>query len=136
MGSIVLNDKDKNYDCYTCTNGSKFKREGRDKKYVRERTKALMINKGCTSDAKKPVIRLNNGEKIYRCPKSICDDNDSLSYYSDYSCIRDGIFSYKPTEVTWKWSKALQTVRAELASNERERVNNLKRKSKPPVRRR
>lgn len=130
MGSIVLNDKDKRFDCSNCLSGKDFKKEGRDEAYVKDRIKSRLISKGCTSDTKNPVIRLQDGGKIYRCPKAICDDSGSLSAYSDYSSIRDGLYKSPVYRLTWKWNQTMQTVRAELASNERERYNDITRKSK------
>ena len=89
-----------------------------------------MIGKGCTSDAKQPVFRLEDGHKILRCPRALCDETNSLSVYADYSAINDGLYSYKKSEVTWKWASSMQTVRAELASNQKQRIRDINSKSK------
>lgn len=130
MGSIVIYDKDGRFDCKKCIDGSVWERQGRDVEYINGRIKSKLINKGCTSDAKQPVIRLTDGAKVYRCPRSISDDYNALSIYSDYSAIRDKLFTYSKERVSWKWVQSMQIVRAELASNDKQRYNDIQRQNK------
>ena len=136
MGSIVLNDRERNYDCSKCIDGSNMRKQGRDEAFIAKRIRAKMLGKGCTSDAKQPVFRLTDGQKIYRCPKAVADNTGVLSAYSDYGAIRDGLYTYEKQKISWKWRQVMQTVRAELASNDKQRQIDSRNKSNTPSRKR
>ena len=113
-----------------CLDGSRMREQGRDEEHIRKVTLAKLKRKGCTSDAKNPVFRLIHGGKIYRCPRSTSDSSGGLQYFSIYSAIKDGLFTVSKKEVTWKWLSIMQTVRSELAVNNREEQRDIIRKRK------
>ena len=131
MASIVLADKDKRFDCKTCMDGSNWKAQGRDDAFIDGRIRKKMIGKGCTSETQNPVFRLTNGDKIFRCPRALSDEYDSLSHYRELSALRDGLFHLKESDKPSKWYEVMQVVRAEINAINKPAGNNSK--LPPPV---
>lgn len=115
MASIVLFEKDEaKYNCAKCMDGQNWKAQGRDEEYIKNRIKRRLLAKGCLKDAKAEVLRLNDGKRIYRCPRSIVDGSGALSHFEEVSEIMEGQRTFDPNSKPWKWHSIRRRVQNEI----------------------
>ena len=116
MASVVLYTKvDKaRFGCGHCMDKSDMLAQGRTQEYADDRIKRRLIAKGCLSDSKNVTFRLNDGERIYRCPRAICNETDSIAHYSQFTTIKEGIATYDANRQPWKWHQVIKRVRYEI----------------------
>lgn len=115
MGSIVLFDKDKKYDCFKCMDKSNWLAQGRPQEYADQKIRNKLRAKGCLSDSKTEVFRLNDGRRIYRCPRSTSDDVGSLIHYQEISEITNGNCTYDGDKKPWKWHQVKRRITYEIS---------------------
>ena len=98
--------------------------QGRTQEYADDRIRRKLKARGCLNDSKTEVFRLNNGERVYRCPRSTCDETDSLSHYSQYSAITNGGFTYDYDSKPWKFHQIMRRVKNEISEVRRLEAKN------------
>jgi hypothetical protein len=115
MASVVLYEKEaKKYSCTDCMDKSNFLAQGRSEEWAAMRIKRKLIAKGCLSDSKAPVLRLNDGGKIYRCPRSIVSAFGADAHFFEIQELNSGQTRYDPNSKPWKWHSVKDRVNYEL----------------------
>lgn len=105
---------------------SNFLRQGRSQEYADNRIKNKLRAKGCLHDSKSTVVRLDDGERIFRCPRSICDSSDSISHFSQYSEMREGGIVFNSDRQPWKWHQVIRRVKSEVSQVRKLELKNAK----------
>ncbi len=134
MASIVLFDKNKKYDCAKCMDKSIWLDQGRTQEYADQKIKNRLKAKGCLSDSNTEVLRLNSGDRIYRCPRATCDDLGSITHYQEKTDLSNGGITYDGDKKPWKWHVVMRRIQHEIS--EVQRLQNKNAASLTPPKRR
>lgn len=114
MGSVAIYEKGDRFDCVKCTDGSLWTAQGRSKEWAQDRVKRRMKSKGCVSETKTPVVRLVNGDKIFRCPRGLAGDAGAMSHFTDYINVSNSGLTVEASTRPWKWHQVWNIVRNEV----------------------
>jgi hypothetical protein len=114
MGSIVLFDKNKRYDCKKCTDKNFIVGQGRSMEFAEDKIKRRLRAKGCVRESKTEVLRLNDGRRIYRCPRAIFETSGAESHYKEFIQLESGALTVDADQRPYKWHTIFGIVRHEI----------------------